>query len=142
MAILNRTSSLSSSSESNHHSSGTLQEASKKHHEAHECMQQGRYSEALVLLNHTLRIKTTYQTKPPFICIVDIITIHVDMGHVLKSMSLYTEASIHFYKAWKHYSKVYGLDHQLTKDAESQWIQTNHQGSILLAALNDSAPAA
>mmetsp|Transcript_4916 Transcript_4916/g.6014 ORF Transcript_4916/g.6014 Transcript_4916/m.6014 type:complete len:120 (+) Transcript_4916:60-419(+) len=105
--------------------SHALEEAAQKHIEGRKCMKELKFKEAVVLLEEALQIRSMYVDVPPFVCIVDIATLHLDIGRALQALNL-GDAMNHFTQAWSMFRDYLGCDHPLTQDA--------HQECILIAA--------
>ncbi len=122
-----------------------LSQATMSHHEAHKYIQQKRYTEALELLKHTLELRQNYQHEPPFVCMVDIATVQIDIGNVLRLLALYNEATMYFYQAFINYSNYFGSDHHLTQKVREQCIITRYEAgtySMIEIRRSNTAPAA
>lgn len=112
------------------------------HQQAQECTKKGMYSEALKLLKEVLEIRTKYQHIPPYICAVDIATIHSEIGKVLLLMSLYYDACPHFHSAWQYYLRLFGSNHPLTDEALTLWNQARNQARGIHYIKSSSGAAA
>mmetsp|Transcript_10390 Transcript_10390/g.13150 ORF Transcript_10390/g.13150 Transcript_10390/m.13150 type:complete len:135 (-) Transcript_10390:413-817(-) len=122
-----------------------LSEATMNHHKARQYIQQKRYNEALDLLKHTLKLRKKYQHKPPFVCVIDIATVQIDIGNVLRLLALYSEATMYFYQAFTNYSNYFGSDHHLTQNVRDQCILTRYEAGsykMIKVGCSNTAPAA
>lgn len=122
-----------------------LSQATMNHHKAHKHIQQKKYSKALALLKQTLQLRKKFQHEPPFVCIVDIATVQIDIGNVLRLLAMYTEATMYFYQAFIHYSNYFGSDHYLTQNVREQCIFTKYEAGtykMIKVGCSNTAPAA
>ncbi len=77
---------------------------------------------ALDLFESILQIRTKYQNEAPYICIVDIATVHIEIANVLRLLEKYDQVSYHYHQAWAYYIEFYGFDHELTNEMKERWI--------------------
>lgn len=96
----------------------------------------GQYEEAITLLKEVLLVKASQVNIPPFISIIDIVALHLEIG-CLSSFFCdndYKEAHDHFYWAWTLCQKHYGDRHPFTKDAREKFLSFHRCASLHISA--------
>ena len=101
-----------------------LNEALQKQTDARKHKKEGNYQEAINFLKQTLRIKELYINQPPYVCLADIISLHMEIATLFKTFSK-KEAKHHFFLAYTISSNHYGPNHFLTQKARCEFIDTS-----------------
>ena len=108
----------------------SLEDAMKIQMKARQYVKQEQYEEALVLLQEALRIKKIFLHIPPYVCAIDIVMLHLEIGNISRSLRCAKLAMTHFQMAWSLCRDQYGNSHPLTQDAQRQCFITAHDSPL------------
>ena len=108
-----------------------LEESYKNQRKAHEYMEQHKYNEALYLLNNVLRVRRQCVDVKPSICCLDVASVHLDIGLILKEIHHHAAARCHLFHAWMYHYNFYGPDHEMTNQTKRMWFEITFSSVIV-----------